>query len=126
MASVRPGDLVIATKLDRWSRDTLYTLASVRDIIKRGANFLSLAERFDARTPEGETQMALWASIAQMERARIKDRTEGRRKALRAAGKFVEGLPAFGYGLRSRHNAIEGFESASCPCERRSFKCLPK
>jgi hypothetical protein len=29
--------------------------------------------------------------------ARIKDRTEGRRKALRAAGKFVEGLPAFGY-----------------------------
>src|SRR5262245_10027191 len=32
-----------------------------------------------------------------MERARIKNRTEGRRKTLRAAGKFVEGLPAFGY-----------------------------
>jgi hypothetical protein len=56
-----------------------------------------LGKCFDSRTPEGEPRMALWASIAQMERARIKDRTEGRRKALRAAGKFVEGLPAFGY-----------------------------
>lgn len=97
LKAVRPGDLVIVAKLDRFSRDIVFTISAVRDIIKRGARFLSLAERFDASTPEGETQMALWASIAQMERARIRERTEGNRKRLRALGKFVEGQPPFGY-----------------------------
>ncbi|MDI1437512.1 recombinase family protein [Polyangium sorediatum] len=97
LKAVRPGDLVVVAKLDRFSRDIVFTISAVRDIIKRGARFLSLAERFDASTPEGETQMALWASIAQMERARIRERTEGNRKRLRALGKFVEGQPPFGY-----------------------------
>ncbi|MDI1436967.1 recombinase family protein, partial [Polyangium sorediatum] len=97
LKAVRPGDLVVVAKLDRFSRDIVFTISAVRDIIKRGARFLSLAERFDASTPEGETQMALWASIAQMERARIRERTEGNKKRLRAMGKFVEGLPPFGY-----------------------------
>ena len=98
---VRPGDLVIVSKLDRFSRDIVFTFSAVREIVRRGARFLSLAERFDASTPEGETQMAMWASIAQMERARIKERTEGNRRRLRAQGKFVEGQPPFGY-LRAK------------------------
>ncbi len=64
LKAVRPGDLVIVAKLDRFSRDIVFTISAVRDIIKRGARFFSLAERFDASTPEGETQMAMWASIA--------------------------------------------------------------
>ena len=98
---VRPGDLVIVTKLDRFSRDIVFTFSAVREILRRGARFLSLAERFDASTPEGETQMAMWASIAQMERARIKERTEGNRRRLRSQGKFVEGGPPLGY-VRAR------------------------
>jgi DNA invertase Pin-like site-specific DNA recombinase len=97
LKAVRPGDLVIVAKLDRFSRDIVFTISAVRDIIRRGARFLSLAERFDPSTPEGETQMALWASIAQMERARIRERTHGNRKRLRSLGKFVEGQPPFGY-----------------------------
>jgi DNA invertase Pin-like site-specific DNA recombinase len=101
LKAVRRGDLVLVSKIDRFSRDIVFTISAVREIIKRGARFLSLAERFDASTPEGETQMALWASIAQMERARIRERTEGNRKRLRAQGKFVEGQPPFGY-VRAR------------------------
>jgi DNA invertase Pin-like site-specific DNA recombinase len=103
---VRPGDLVIVSKLDRFSRDIVFTFSAVREILRRGARFLSLAERFDASTPEGETQMAMWASIAQMERARIKERTEGNRKRLRGQGKFVEGLPPLGYlRVKGRDNS---------------------
>jgi len=36
MASVRAGDLVIATKIDRWSRHALYFLQSSQDIMARG------------------------------------------------------------------------------------------
>lgn len=97
LKQVRRGDLVLVSKIDRFSRDIVFTISSVREIIKRGARFLSIAEHFDPSTPEGETQMALWASIAQMERARIRERTEGNRKQLRAMGYFVEGNPPFGY-----------------------------
>ncbi|MBK9266215.1 MAG: recombinase family protein [Polyangiaceae bacterium] len=97
LKQVRRGDLVLVSKIDRFSRDIVFTISSVREIIKRGARFLSIAEHFDPSTPEGETQMALWASIAQMERARIRERTEGNRKRLRAMGYFVEGKPPFGY-----------------------------
>jgi DNA invertase Pin-like site-specific DNA recombinase len=101
LKQVRRGDLVLVSKIDRFSRDIVFTISSVREITKRGARFLSIAEHFDPSTPEGETQMALWASIAQMERARIRERTEGNRKRLRAMGYFVEGKPPFGY-VRAR------------------------
>jgi hypothetical protein len=55
LKAVRPGDLVIVAKLDRFSRDIVFTISAVRDIIRRGARFLSLAERFDPSTPEGDT-----------------------------------------------------------------------
>lgn len=97
LKQVRRGDLVLVSKIDRFSRDIVFTITAVREIIKRGARFLSISEHFDPSTPEGETQMALWASIAQMERARIRERTEGNRKKLRAMGYFVEGNPPFGY-----------------------------
>src|SRR3954462_6334279 len=41
MRMVRAGDLVLVTKLDRFSRDIVFTIASVRDILRRGARFLS-------------------------------------------------------------------------------------
>jgi site-specific DNA recombinase len=97
LKTARKGDLVLVTKIDRFSRDIVFTISAVRGLIKNGARFLSLAERFDASTPEGEMQMAMWASIAQMERARITERTQGNRKRLRALGKFVYGRPPFGY-----------------------------
>jgi len=101
LKQVQRGDLVLVSKIDRFSRDIVFTISSVREITRRGARFLSIAEHFDPSTPEGETQMALWASIAQMERARIRERTEGNRKRLRAMGYFVEGKPPFGY-VRAR------------------------
>ena len=99
--AVRPGDVVAVTKFDRFTRDLEFAIRKVREILKKGARFISIAEgEFDS-SPEGELKLSIWASIAQMERARIRDRTHGQKVRLRAQGKFLDGIPAFGY-LRAK------------------------
>jgi DNA invertase Pin-like site-specific DNA recombinase len=95
--AVRPGDVVAVTKFDRFTRDLEFAIRKVREILNKGARFISIAEGEFDRSPEGELKLSIWASIAQMERARIRDRTHGQKVRLRAQGKFLEGLAPFGY-----------------------------
>jgi DNA invertase Pin-like site-specific DNA recombinase len=99
--AVRPGDVVAVTKFDRFTRDLEFAIRKVREILKKGARFISIAEGEFDPSPEGELKLSMWASIAQMERARIRDRTHGQKVRLRAQGKFLDGLPAFAY-LRAK------------------------
>jgi DNA invertase Pin-like site-specific DNA recombinase len=107
MSSVGPGDLVLCAKQDRWSRSTLHFLASTKAITDKGARFFSIAERFDPSTPEGRFASTMMAANAEMEHARIKDRTVGTRRRLRAAGDHVEGLPPLGYKVEKRRLVID-------------------
>jgi DNA invertase Pin-like site-specific DNA recombinase len=95
--AVRPGDVVAVTKVDRFTRDLEFAIRKVREILRKGARFISIAEGEFDPTPEGELKLAMWASIAQMERARIRDRCQGQKTRLRAGGAFVEGRTPFGY-----------------------------
>lgn len=99
MADVRTGDLVLVAKQDRWSRATLHLLRSVEQLLAAGARFYSIAERFDPSTAEGRFATTIMAAVAEQEHARIRDRTVGARKRLRAMGAWVEGTPPYGYRL---------------------------
>lgn len=107
MAEVQPGDLVLCCKQDRWSRHTLHFLASTAEITAKGAKFYSISERFDPSTPEGKFASTMMAAGAEMEHARIKDRTVGTRRRLRASGHHVEGLAPIGYKVVARHLVID-------------------
>lgn len=107
MAEVQPGDLVLCCKQDRWSRYTLHFLASTAEITAKGARFFSIAERFDPSTPEGKFASTIMAAVAEQEHSRIKDRTVGTRRRLRATGHHVEGLPPIGYKVVARHLVID-------------------
>lgn len=98
LSRLQPNDLVVVCKLDRWSRSTQHQLDSVNDVIlTRNANWYSISEGFDPRTPNGQFTMTVMAAVATQEHARIKERTVGMRKVLRAEGAHVEGKPPFGY-----------------------------
>lgn len=97
LEAVKPGDVVAVAKFDRFTRDLEFAIRKVREVLNKGARFISIAEGEFDRTPEGELKLSIWASIAQMERARIRDRTHGQKVRLRAQGKFLDGLPPFGY-----------------------------
>lgn len=107
MREVRVGDLVICAKQDRWSRHTLYYLQSTEEILRRGARFFSIAERFDPSTPEGKFAAGVMAQVAELEHARIRDRTVGARQRLRAMGHYVEGTPPLGYKRKREGRTLE-------------------
>jgi DNA invertase Pin-like site-specific DNA recombinase len=95
--AIQPGDVVAVAKFDRFTRDLEFAIRKVREILSKGGRFISIAEGEFDRSPEGELKLSIWASIAQMERARIYDRTHGQKARLRAQGKFLDGSPPFGY-----------------------------
>jgi len=121
LAEVREGDLVLCAKQDRWSRYTLFYLQSIEQIVSAGARFFSIAERFDPSTPEGKFASTQMASVAELEHARIRDRTVGARRRLRAMGKFVEGPAPLGYLADRTTRSLEVDESRA-PIVRLMFK----
>lgn len=116
---LQPGDVVVVAKQDRWSRDARFFLASMDDIRERGARFFALAERFDPATPEGMLVSTIMAAVAQQERSRILDRTQGARVRLRAQGAWVDGVRMLGYRVENRKPVVD---EETAPVVRRMFQ----
>lgn len=107
MAAVLPGDVVLVAKVDRWSRDIVWGVGSVRGLVRRGVRWISITEAIDAATTEGDNALAFMALIADMERKRIKERTVGARRRLRAMGFHVEGHAPLGFVVADRKLVID-------------------
>jgi DNA invertase Pin-like site-specific DNA recombinase len=83
MASLKAGDVLVVTRLDRLARSTSDLLNLMKELSDRGASFLSLADRWaDTTTPTGRLILTVLAGLAEFERELIKARTtEGRERA---------------------------------------------
>ena len=96
---VRDGDTVHVTALDRVGRDALDVQGVVRDLINKGVTIDVLGLGPIAKGV-GELVVAVLAQIADMERARIKERCDAGRAAakvsLAATGKTHRGKPSLG------------------------------
>jgi DNA invertase Pin-like site-specific DNA recombinase len=100
------GDVVVVSAVDRWSRDIVFAVQSVRELVARGVGFHALTENLDASTPHGDSTLGIMAWVADGERKRIRERTVGRRKELRDQGRYVEGQLPLGY-RRAPGNTLE-------------------
>ena len=72
---LRDGDVVLVAKYDRLARSLADLLEIVAAIEAAGAGFRSIAEDIDTTTPAGRLIFHVFASIAQFERERIRERT---------------------------------------------------
>jgi DNA invertase Pin-like site-specific DNA recombinase len=90
MASLKSGDTVTVTKLDRLGRSTRELLDLIDRIGKAGASFRSLGDPlWDTSSPQGRLLSTLLAAIAEFERELIRERTgEGRKRAMANGVKF--------------------------------------
>ena len=90
MASLKPGDVVVVTKLDRLGRSTRELLDLIERISKAGAAFRSLGDPlWDTSSSQGRLLSTLLAAIAEFERELIRERTgEGRKRAMANGVKF--------------------------------------
>ena len=102
MREANAGDTVVVFAVDRWSRDLVYTVQSVRDLTRRGVRWVAIRESLDATTREGDERLGLMAWVADSERKRIRERTVGRKLELQDEGFYMSGRPPVGYVLRDR------------------------
>jgi DNA invertase Pin-like site-specific DNA recombinase len=87
MAGLKPGDVVVVTKLDRLGRSTRELLELIEAISKAGAVFRSLGDPlWDTSSPQGRLLSAVLAAIAQFERELIRERTSAGRERAMAEG----------------------------------------
>ena len=90
MTALKPGDVVLVSKLDRLGRSTRELLDLIDRIGKAGAVFRSLGDPlWDTSSAQGRLLSTLLAAIAEFERELIRERTgEGRRQAMANGVKF--------------------------------------
>jgi DNA invertase Pin-like site-specific DNA recombinase len=87
IASLKPGDVLLVTKLDRLARSTRDLLNTLATITDKGARFKSLGDDWaDTTTPHGQLMVTMLAGISQFERHLILSRTKEGRARARARG----------------------------------------
>ena len=84
---LRDGDTLVVWKLDRLGRSVKHLIAFTEDLAERGVGFRSLTDQIDTTTPAGKFFFHLMASLAEMERELIAERTRAGQEAARRAGR---------------------------------------
>lgn len=74
-AYVREGDTIVVWRLDRLGRSLQHLNETVSDLEARGIEFRSLTDAIDTTKPGGKLIFHIFASLAEFERALIKERT---------------------------------------------------
>lgn len=84
---LRPGDTVVIFKLDRISRSTKHLIELSELFENKGVQFVSLQDSIDTSTPMGRFFFRVMASIAELERDIVSERTRAGLSAARARGR---------------------------------------
>lgn len=84
---LRSGDKVVVYKLDRISRSTKHLIELSELFNDRNVEFVSIADSIDTSTAMGKFFFRTMASIAELERDIISERTKSGLQASRARGK---------------------------------------
>jgi DNA invertase Pin-like site-specific DNA recombinase len=98
-------DTLIVYKLDRLSRRVLDTLNIIEALEKAGITFHSLNERIDTSTAMGRFFLNITASLAQMERDQISERTKDALQ-MKISNNERAGQIPFGYRLAEDGNTL--------------------
>jgi len=84
---LRKGDTLVVWRLDRLGRSAKDLVAWVNWLEGEGIGFKSLQENIDTTTPTGKLTFHIFASIAELERNLIQERTKEGLDAARARGR---------------------------------------
>jgi DNA invertase Pin-like site-specific DNA recombinase len=87
LSHLRGGDVLVIWKLDRLGRTVKGLVDFVADLQGRGVQFRSLTDGIDTTTPAGRFFFHVMASLAQMERELLAERTRAGLAAARRRGR---------------------------------------
>jgi DNA invertase Pin-like site-specific DNA recombinase len=83
----RPRDCICVYRLDRLGRSLPHLIQLMTDLERREIGFRSLAEAIDTTTPGGRLAYHLFGSLAEFERAILRERTQAGLMAARQRGR---------------------------------------
>ena len=83
----RPGDTLVVWKLDRLARSLKQLIETIELLASREIGFRSLTEAIETTTAGGRLVFHIFASLAEFERAIIRERTRAGLDAARARGR---------------------------------------
>ena len=112
---LRQGDVITVTKYDRLARSLRDLLDIVDTIQAGGAGFRSLAEDIDTTTPAGRLVFHVFASIAQIERAWISERTREGLETARKRGRVGGRPPALSIAQKAEARRMRDEELRPLP-----------
>jgi DNA invertase Pin-like site-specific DNA recombinase len=79
---LRPGDVLVVTRLDRLARSIRDLLNVLESVKQAGAGLRSLKDGWaDTTTPHGQLMLTILGGLAEFERTLIRSRREGRERA---------------------------------------------
>jgi DNA invertase Pin-like site-specific DNA recombinase len=84
---VRSGDSLVVWKLDRLGRSVRHLVDQVGQLREQGVEFRSLTDSIDTGTPSGRFFFHVMASLAEMERELLVERTRAGLEAARQLGR---------------------------------------
>src|SRR5215831_3219059 len=90
----RPGDTLVIWKLDRLARSLTQLIETIEGLAARDIGFRSLTEAIETTTAGGQLVFHIFASMAEFERAIIRERTRAGLDAARARGRTGGRPPA--------------------------------
>lgn len=99
------ADVLIVAKLDRVARSSAHIAVLMDDANTQGWNLIALDLGVDTTTPEGALVVGIMASIAQWERARIRERTREALQQAKANGTIL-GRPPVSVKAKKRAYAL--------------------
>ena len=105
-AKAKKFDTILVYKLDRLARSTLEILKAVETLGQWGVSIKSMTEPFETDSSVGKFLVSMLASVAQLERDAIRDRSGAGMERLARQGKWLGGRPSFGYQVVNGKLAI--------------------
>ncbi len=85
---IRAGDTLVVWKLDRLGRNVKDLVELVGELEKRGVHFQSVTDAINTSTPAGRFFFHVMASLAQMERELLIERTRAGLESAKAQGRI--------------------------------------
>lgn len=100
ITSLKPGDTIIATKLDRLFRSSVDALQTIQELQKRKIKVWSLDLGELTGNGVAKVFMTIAAAFAEFEREQISERVADMKRDQRDRGKYLGGKVPFGFAVR--------------------------
>lgn len=111
LKDAKRGDIIVFTKLDRFSRNLLDANMIVKDLDEKGIGIKAIQEDdIDTTTADGKFIFNLKLSLAQREREKTSERIKHVFSYKRGVGEVLNGSAPLGYRIINKHMEVEKSE----------------